>query len=207
MCARNSTIVSSWKLESSSTFQPSSRELSTIAVTGVPMLPPTCTGTPASRRMWPIRLVVVVLPFEPVIPMVRPLQKRRGQFHFADHRHAAPARRFERREIGRHVGREHDQVGALEDLRRSAARTGCRVRGRPGNSSSGFRSVARTSAPSRSEQRRRRQTGLLHPDHQRLYALELHLSFNVVSANSASTRPAIQKRAMIFDSVQPSASK
>ena len=34
-----------------------------------------------------------------------------------------------------------------------------------------------------------------------------HLSFNVVSANSASTSPAIQNRAMIFDSVQPSASK
>ena len=29
----------------------------------------------------------------------------------------------------------------------------------------------------------------------------LHLSFNVVSANSASTSPAIQNRAMIFDSV------
>ena len=34
-----------------------------------------------------------------------------------------------------------------------------------------------------------------------------HLSFSVVSANSAITSPAIQKRAMIFDSCQPSASK
>ena len=57
------------------------------------------------------------------------------------------------------------------------------------------------------EQRRRSHTGLLHADHQRLYALEVHRSFSVVSANRASTRPAIQKRAMIFDSVQPSASK
>ena len=38
-------------------------------------------------------------------------------------------------------------------------------------------------------------------------AVTLHLNFNVVSANSANTRPAIQNRAMIFDSVQPSASK
>ena len=37
--------------------------------------------------------------------------------------------------------------------------------------------------------------------------LNTHRNFNVVSANSASTRPAIQKRAMIFDSVQPNASK
>ena len=34
-----------------------------------------------------------------------------------------------------------------------------------------------------------------------------HLSFSVVKAQSASTRPAIQNLAMIFDSVQPSASK
>ncbi len=34
-----------------------------------------------------------------------------------------------------------------------------------------------------------------------------YLSFNVVNANKAMTNPAIQKRVMIFDSCQPSASK
>jgi hypothetical protein len=34
-----------------------------------------------------------------------------------------------------------------------------------------------------------------------------HLSFSVVKAQSASTSPAIQNLAMIFDSAQPSASK
>ncbi len=34
-----------------------------------------------------------------------------------------------------------------------------------------------------------------------------HLSFSVVSANSANTSEAIQKRTMIFDSDQPSNSK
>src|SRR5579883_1327618 len=43
-----------------------------MALTGVPILPPTCTGTLAVRRMWPMRLVVVVLPFDPVTPMVWP---------------------------------------------------------------------------------------------------------------------------------------
>ncbi len=77
-------------------------------MTGVPMLPPTCAGTPAERRMWPIRLVVVVLPLEPVMPMVRPAQKRRRQFDFADHRTPraraplrAPADRPARREKAR----------------------------------------------------------------------------------------------------------
>src|ERR1051325_10556581 len=36
------------------------------------MLPPTCIGMPDSRRMCPIRLVVVVLPFDPVTPIVFP---------------------------------------------------------------------------------------------------------------------------------------
>ena len=108
MCARNSKMVSNWKLDSSSTFHPSSRELSIIAVTGVPMLPPTCTGTPDSRRMWPIRLVVVVFPFDPVMPMVRPFRKGAASSTSPITLRAARPRGLERRKIGRHVGREHD---------------------------------------------------------------------------------------------------
>ncbi len=65
-------MVSSWKLDSSSTFHIPSREVSTMAQTGVPMFPPTCAATPLAPRMWPIRLVVVVLPFDPVTAMVLP---------------------------------------------------------------------------------------------------------------------------------------
>ena len=106
-------IVSSWKLESSSTFQPSSRELSIMAVTGTPILPPTCTVTPDSRRMWPIRLVVVVLPLEPVMPMVRPSET--GRRVPLRRSRATPRWRavFQRRKIGGHVGREHDEFGSL----------------------------------------------------------------------------------------------
>src|SRR5438477_251343 len=72
MSARKRQMVSSWKLESSSTFHRSGRDEATIAATGVPILPPTWTGTPASRRMWPVSEVVVVLPFDPVMPIVWP---------------------------------------------------------------------------------------------------------------------------------------
>src|ERR1039458_4264005 len=68
-------MVSSWKLESSRTFHWSGRELSIMAVTGVPILPPTCAAIPDSRRMCPASAVVVVLPLVPVIPMVRPCRK------------------------------------------------------------------------------------------------------------------------------------
>ena len=47
----------------------------TIAVGGVPMLPPTWQGIPHSFRMWPISAVVVVLPFEPVMPQTGPRRK------------------------------------------------------------------------------------------------------------------------------------
>ena len=82
-----------------------------MAVTGVPILPPTCTAIPDSRRMWPVSAVVVVFPLEPVMPMMRPLQERRRQFHFADHRDAAPARAASKAgEIRRHARRKHDQI-------------------------------------------------------------------------------------------------
>ena len=47
-----------------------------------------------------------------------PLQIHSSQLDFADHVHAALPRRFDRLEVGRNAGREHDQVGALEHFRR-----------------------------------------------------------------------------------------
>ena len=121
---------------------------------------------------------------------------------------------FERRQIGRHVGREHDQIARPRTPPASAARTECRsrssIRAASGSSSSGFKSVARTArALARPAARPPPSPISSAPPPARFGPLSsiTYLSFNVVSANSASTRPAIQKRAMIFDSVQPSASK
>ena len=61
--------------------------------------------------MWPISAVVVVLPFEPVMPQIGPLKKIAREFHFADDRNALRARRLDRRDVDRHARREHDQVG------------------------------------------------------------------------------------------------
>ena len=63
--------------------------------------------------MWPIRLVVVVLPFEPVMPIVRPL--RYGPASSTSPMTRTPA---QERQVGRHVRREHDQVAAFEHRRR-----------------------------------------------------------------------------------------
>ena len=43
---------------------------------GVPIFPPTCVGIPAFFSSSPIRAVVVVLPFEPVMPTIRPFRNR-----------------------------------------------------------------------------------------------------------------------------------
>ena len=76
MRACNVEVVASWKLESSRTFHWSSREVSTIAVGGTPILPPTWAATPAVSSKCPKRAVVVVLPFDPVIATTGPRKNR-----------------------------------------------------------------------------------------------------------------------------------
>ena len=158
--------------------------------------------------MWPIRLVVVVFPLEPVIPMVRPFRKGAASSTSPITGTPRAARRFERRQIGRNVGRKHDQVAAFEDLGRLLRERDVQSSRTPGQLVQRLQIGGADHARPRARSNAAEATpDFFMPDHQRLYALELHLSFSVVSANSASTRPAIQKRAMIFDSVQPSASK
>ncbi len=82
----NSTTVSSWKLDISSTFHVSGVLVATSSITGVPMLPPTCVASPLSARILPTSVVVVVLPFEPVMASVLPLQISRRQLDLTDHR-------------------------------------------------------------------------------------------------------------------------
>ena len=76
MLGRNFSISSSWKLLSSATVMVFSPVLSTPEIRGVPILPARMVEHPAVFRMCSISEVVVVLPFEPVIPMSRPLRKR-----------------------------------------------------------------------------------------------------------------------------------
>jgi len=59
----------------------------------------------------------------------------------------------------------------------------------------------------RAQKRGGSAAGFLHADNESLDAGCDHRSFRVVSAKSASTKPIIQKRAMILDSCHPSASK
>ena len=61
--------------------------------------------------------------------------------------------------------------------------------------------------PARHEKPGGRPAGLPEPDDEHALIFKIHRSFNVLSANSAQTKPAIQNRVMIFDSGQPSASK
>ena len=115
--------------------------------------PSRCFRPPAparrhSRRMWPIRLVVVVLPFDPVIPMVRPL--RNGAASSTSPITRAPrARALPPGAADRPARRAKARSSrSLRKPRASAARTGRSSRASssaaPGSWSSGFRSVART---------------------------------------------------------------
>src|SRR5438445_9405465 len=54
----------------------SSLVCSTREIRGVPIFPARIVEKPASRKMCSIRVVVVVFPFEPVIPIKRPCTKR-----------------------------------------------------------------------------------------------------------------------------------
>ena len=65
----NATVSSSWNDDASQTTSRPGRASPASDVSAVPTLPATATGSPASRWMWPISSVVVVLPFEPVTAM------------------------------------------------------------------------------------------------------------------------------------------
>src|SRR5215470_2597086 len=65
-------MVSSWKLETSRTMTVFSLDSATNEIAGVPMLPPTATGRPPAARISPASVVVVVLPFDPVMATIGP---------------------------------------------------------------------------------------------------------------------------------------
>ncbi len=61
-------VVSSWKLDSSSTKTSGQRSgVGSASSTASPMLPATTVARPAARHSAPVSAVTVVLPFDPVI--------------------------------------------------------------------------------------------------------------------------------------------
>jgi len=136
-----------------------------------------------------------------------------GQLDFADNRHAPAAGGLERRQIRRHSGREDNQIRAFEHRRRLAEERNSES----GQPAGGLRQLLERlqigghgPRPVAVQQFHRGQAGAAHARHEHPRAVEVnssHRNFSVVSANSAITSPAIQKRIMIFDSGQPSASK
>ena len=71
-------MCSSWKLESSATTVASAATSPGMAASAWPTLPPTATGSPASRKMAPVSSVVVVLPLVPVMPTTGLGRKRQA---------------------------------------------------------------------------------------------------------------------------------
>src|ERR1017187_10082577 len=98
--------------------------------------------------MWPIRLVVVVLPLEPVMPMVRPLRKGAASS-------TSPMTETPRRRASSSGARSAGTSGESTISSAPSKTAGvCWAKGMwssrtPGSASSGLRSVARTRAPSR----------------------------------------------------------
>ena len=179
------------------------------------MLPPTWQAMPDSRRMWPVSAVVVVLPLVPVTPIVLPFRNGRRQFQLADDGYTAGARCGQDVEIRRDAWGEHYQgprrgrllpfeapplflalLPLVFHLLRGLLRLWLGAAVRLLRRSGPFRLLLLFCllVPFQEVGRRKR---LPHS----------HDSFNVVRANNAITKPAIQNLVIIFDSGQPSASK
>src|SRR5262245_3494966 len=69
-------VVSSWKLLVSTTWTVSEVDWSTCALSGVPIFPPTSAVVPAAASIRPMSVVVVDLPFVPVMAISRPFTNR-----------------------------------------------------------------------------------------------------------------------------------
>ncbi len=181
-------MVSSWKLETSSTDQVSSVLSSMSATTGTPMLPPTSVGKPAAFRISPTSAVVVVLPLEPVMASDLALEEARGQFQFADDRQAEVLHLHQFGRVERHAGADHDQVLAAEGEQAVAAglhhdalfeQGGNLLGQRLGAAHVGDRHLRAAAA----QKQRRRQPGFSQSHDQNLFAFEFHhrvLSFGLL---------------------------
>ena len=206
MCARNVEIVSSWKLDSSSTFHCPARDVS------------------HHRSRWSADIAAHLHRNAAGLQNMSGHRRRRGlsvrtgdaddlalqkparEFQIADHRDAAPAGLLREIQVGRHARREHHQIRSLE-------RSGfLRLDGHAQLDK--FRIChcglihCRHSRSLFHQQLHRRDAAARHSDHDCSRTFHtLHRSFSVVSANNASSRPAIQKRMITLDSAHPNCSK
>ena len=153
-------------------------------IAGVPMLPPTSALRPPAARISPARVVVVVLPFEPVMATMFALQKSRRQLDFADHGNAERARLHQLRHVERNARADDDQVliakcalavlagfnadAVVEQQQESPARS-C---------SSDLASETATRAPLLRKKQSAGNAGLAQSDHQHAFAFDVHHSIH-----------------------------
>ena len=81
-----------------------------------PMLPPTSTRCPPASSIRPVSVVVVDLPFVPVIATTRPRSQRDASSSSPITGTPGRARALDRRLSRRHAGAQHDEIGAGEGL-------------------------------------------------------------------------------------------
>ena len=198
-------MVSSWKLDSSSTFHCPAREVRTIDAGGVPILPPTCTGIPLALQNMTGHRRRGGLAVRAGDADNFALQEPARQFQIADDRNSPPANRLQDFQVGGHTRREHYEIRTLERrgflrLDRHTQLDKLRVRHRRLIHCRHSRSLFH-------QQLHRRDAATRHPDHDRSRSIHFHRNFSVVSANNAISRPAIQKRMITLDSAHPNCSK
>ncbi len=193
-------MVSSWKLESSSTFHCSARGRDHRQAGAVPMLPPTCTGirircedvADQARWWWSCRWSRDA--------DGAALQVTAGQFDLADHADAAAARGLERRRdpparrararSGRIRRATPAICGRKVDSQAPAASPGI-----AGNCSSGCESVARTlRALARRSSSTAARPDFAMPDDHAFTRSKLQLLITSTSTSSARTAPAPGRR-------------
>src|SRR5690242_11606728 len=217
------------ELSSFTTVQVSSFIASTVPMSGVPMLPARIVCIPAFLRMSSTSEVVVVLPFEPVMPTSRPFRNRYANsislhtaipfpraackcFSSAGTPGLGMMRSCSKKVLSWWPPSSSEIPASLNFPIASPISLSLRV------------SVAVTRAP-RAAQKRAVATPVrasptastrfprksvphdIESFRPRLAPQALYLNFNVVSANNANTRASIQKRTMTFDSLHPNSSK
>ena len=149
-------------------------------------------------------------------------QEAPAQFDFAPDRHARGARRQKTWVVRRHSRAGHDQILRRHRGQRAVARSAPKIKraaerpqlrhGLAELLGGAIVDGCHQGAPRRAELRRG-DACARQSQHQHALACEFdsrthrYLSFKVVNENSAKTSATIQKRTMIFDSLQPASSK
>ena len=125
MAGWNSTVLSSWKLETSRTDQVSSVLSSISETTGTPMLPPTSVGRPASFKNLAQQRGGGGLAVGAGDGQRVALEEAGGQFKLADDRQAEALHLRQFGCVQRHAGADDDQVLAKRHMVRGRRPPAC----------------------------------------------------------------------------------